>query len=231
MPSATKKAKVPVLVYHYVEVVQNKDDFIRESLSITPTAFQKELLEMKAAGYTFYFVKDLGNVLESAVENPKQVILTFDDGYGDFYTDAFPILKRLGIKSTVFVNSGLVGQPNYMTQEQVKEIAQSGLVEIGGHGYSHQSLTSISAEEAKKVLQNDVQNIKTTYGTTPISFAYPYGHFDDNAKSLVKEAGYEYAVTLEEGWVVQNDKLLEIPRIRSGLAGGANLGEYLNSLQ
>lgn len=229
-PKSTKKAKIPILLYHYVEIVTDKNDFLRTKLAITPQNFENQLVALKKSGYTFCFMKDIGTILDGNGKN-KPVIITFDDGYRDFYTDAFPILKRQNAKATVFINSGLMGRPNYMTQDQVIEVLNSGLVEIGGHGFSHQNLTSIDLELAKKIVSDDVANIKKTYKVTPVSFSYPYGSYNDSIKKVVSDAGYKYAVTVEKGWTVQNTTLFQIPRIRPGLAGSENLGDFLDSLQ
>jgi peptidoglycan/xylan/chitin deacetylase (PgdA/CDA1 family) len=229
-PKAPLKAKIPILLYHYVELVEDKKDFLRARLAVSPQNFENQLVSLKKSGYTFYYVKDIGRLLETEV-NSKPVIISFDDGYGDFYTDAFPIIKRQNVKATVFINSGLMGQPNYMTPQQVTEVANSGLVEIGGHGFSHQNLTNIATESAKKVIDDDVTNIKKSYGITPVSFAYPYGTYNETIRKMVSDAGYKYAATLESGWIVQNSALLELPRIRPGLAGNSDLGVFLDSLK
>jgi len=229
-PKSPKKVKIPILLYHYVEVVKDKNDFLRSRLAVSPQNFENQLILLKKSGYTFYFVKDIDNILKSKLIS-KPVILTFDDGYGDFYTDAFPILKRQDAKATAFINSGLIGRPNYMTQDQVREVVSSGLVEIGGHGFSHQNLVSIGLESAKKIVNDDVSTIQETYKIKPVSFAYPYGSYNDNIRKVVNDAGYKYAVTLDKGWTVQDNHLLVIPRIRPGLAGNRDLGVFLDSLK
>lgn len=228
-PKSSQKAKIPILLYHYVEIITDKKDFLRVRLAVSPQNFENQLISLNKSGYTFYFVKDIGDILKGESTN-KPVIITFDDGYRDFYTDAFPILKRQNAKATAFINSGLIGQPNYMTRNQVVDVINSGLVEIGGHGFSHQNLTSINLESAKRVVNDDAINIKESYKIIPVSFAYPYGAYNDDIKKIVSDAGYKYAVTLEKGWVVQDTALLEIPRIRAGLAGGGDLGNFLDSL-
>ena len=229
-PKSAKKVKIPIFLYHYVEIVTDKNDFLRARLAVSPQNFENQLVSLKKSGYTFYFVKDIGTILESELAT-KPVIITFDDGYEDFYTEAFPILRRQNAKATVFINSGLMGRPNYMTQNQVVDTVTSGLVEIGGHGFSHQNLTGISLESAKKVVNDDVSNIKESYKITPVSFAYPYGAYNNDIKEIVSDAGYKYAVTLDKGWMTQDNALLEIPRIRPDLAGTGNLGDFLDSLK
>lgn len=225
-----KIAKIPILLYHYVEIVTDKNDFLRSRLAITPSNFEGQLVSLRTSGYTAYFAKEIGIIMTSP-KPIKPVVITFDDGYGDFYTDAFPIIKRQNVKVTVFISSGLMGKPNYMTPDQVKKILASGLIELGGHGFSHQNLTAIPLDSARKIINDDVANIKATYAITPVSFAYPYGAYNAEVEKIVADAGYKYAVTLDKGWVVQSKSLLTIPRIRPGLAGADPLGEFLTSLQ
>jgi peptidoglycan/xylan/chitin deacetylase (PgdA/CDA1 family) len=227
-PKAPRKVRVPILVYHYVEIVTDKNDFLRARLAVSPQNFENQLISLKKSGYTFYFIKDISTLLNGSAAKP--VIITFDDGYGDFYTDALPILKRQNVKATAFINSGLIGKLNYMTREQVLDVVESGLVEIGGHSFSHQNLVTVGTPAAKKAVVDDVKMIKEAYGITPVSFAYPYGAYNNGVKELVREAGYRYAATLDKGWVVQEDSLLVLPRVRPEAVSSVDLGRFLDSL-
>ena len=87
---------LPIFTFHYVEIVKNKTDFIRKSLSITPLSFENDLRRLKSEGYTFYFVKDIPGIFNGSIKlGNKSIVFTFDDGYEDFYTDVFPIIKKI----------------------------------------------------------------------------------------------------------------------------------------
>src|SRR3989344_9317567 len=141
---------VPILVYHYVEIVLDEKDTIRKSLNTPPYLFIEQLETLKNAGYTFITASELIDILDGKIALPqKPVLITFDDGYRDFYTDVFPILKRYNVKATAYIVSGFLDKPNYMFIDQLKEIARSGLVEIGAHTVHHYSLKGLEALTVK----------------------------------------------------------------------------------
>ena len=145
-----KYLRVPILLYHYVEYVKDQGDTIRKSLNITPYTFDAEIKTLKDAGYEFITTKDLADALDDKITlPPKSVILTFDDGYRDFYTDVFPILKKYNVKAVVFVVPNFLGLPNNLDTWMLAEIAKSGLVEIGAHTMNHAYLSGLPFARVK----------------------------------------------------------------------------------
>lgn len=214
----------PILVYHYVEIVLDEKDTIRKSLNTPPYLFIKQLETLKNAGYTFITASQLLDMLDGKIQLlQKPVLITFDDGYRDFYTDVFPILKKYNIKATIYVVSDFINKPNYMFAWQLKQVAQSGLVEIGAHtvhhyalGWSDTALVKYEIEESKKQLEKLI-------GIPIVSFAYPDGSFDDQAIKLVKEAGFKSAVTTIHGFEVTQENKLSLYRIHPGNKTGDSL--------
>lgn len=220
----TEDVKVPILVYHYIEFVKDQRDTIRKSLDILPPTLESQIKTLKSAGYSFIVAADLGLYLDGKKPLPqKPIILTFDDGYEDFYTDVFPILKKYNVVATEYIISGVLGRPNYMTLDQVKEIAASGLVEIGAHTVHHPNLKSLSIEIAKKEIEDSKATLESELGINVVSFAYPYGAYDDAIVSLVKNAGYTNAVTTRGGFIVNQNERLTLFRIHPGVATGQGL--------
>ena len=130
--------RVPILMYHYVEYVKDKGDKVRISLNTTPDTLEQEVKTLSEAGYTFMTNAELADVLDGKSKlPPKPILLTFDDGYRDFYTDAYPILKKYQVKATQYVISGFLNNKNHLTSSQLQEIAKDGLVEIGAHTVHH----------------------------------------------------------------------------------------------
>jgi peptidoglycan/xylan/chitin deacetylase (PgdA/CDA1 family) len=190
------KISVPILMYHYIEYVADPGDKIRISLNVTPYTFENQIKTMKDAGYSFMTASELAQVIDGKAKLPvKPVVLTFDDGYRDFYTDAFPILKKYGVKGTVYVISGFVGRHNYMFPEQVVEVAKSGLVEVGAHTVHHVSLKGVSMKEDLIEIGNSKTDLEKLISMPVVSFAYPNGSFDKQAIEVVKNAGYTSAVS------------------------------------
>lgn len=123
------------------------------------------------------------------------VVLTFDDGKKDFYSEVYPLLKAHGFKAVLFVSPGrLELTDEFLTWEQLKEIHSGGLVEIGSHGLYHDPLTRLSPPEAEERIRRSKAVLEEKLGTRVDLFAYPYGAFDYQLKAMVKTAGYEGAV-------------------------------------
>lgn len=216
--------RIPILIYHYVEFVKNHRDTIRKSLDIIPPIFENQIKTLRGAGYNFIMAGDLGLYLDGKKPLPQNpVILTFDDGYEDFYTDVFPILKRHNIVATAYIISGVLGRPNYMTLKQVETIASSGLVEIGAHSVHHPNLKPLSKREAESEINKSKEMLESELGIKVVSFAYPYGGYSDETAMLVKKAGFTNAVGTRGGLVVNQQNRFTLFRIHPGIAVGEEL--------
>ncbi len=216
--------KVPILVYHYVEFVKDHGDTVRKSLNIIPPIFENQIKTLKEEGYTFIMAADLGLYLDGKKPLPqKPVILTFDDGYEDFYTDVFPILRRHNVVVTSYIISGVLGHKNYMNLQQLKEIALSGLVEIGAHSVHHPNLKALPVETVEKEIFESKQMLENALGIKVVSFAYPYGGYTDEAEKLVEKAGYTNAVGTKGGNIVNQKNRYVLFRIHPGIATGHEL--------
>lgn len=223
----TRTYHLPILLYHYVEYVKDYRDTMRMSLNIRRDVFEKQMQDLLKEGYSFLTVRQAGEIISrKRMMPPKAVVLTFDDGYRDFYTDVFPILSFYKIKATVFLVSEFLNHSNNLTDAQVKELVESGLVEVGGHTYSHLALTGLAKEKAIKEIYNDKRNLEDKFRIKVTSFAYPYGAFNQKAADLVKEAGYEQAVSAVRGEEQSLENKFYLHRIRPGNA----TGEYLVNL-
>jgi len=226
-PSAT--FRVPILLYHYVEYVKDKRDTIRQSLNINPYVFEQQVKTLSDAGYTFMSAKELGDVLDGKLKIPdKPVLLTFDDGHWDFYTDILPILKKYKAKATAYIIPGFTGGSDFMTTQQVQEVADSGLVEIGAHTVHHISLKN----KLLSVVQYEVNESKTmlenSYHIHVVSFAYPNGAFDVQSVKVVKDAGFETAVSTVPGIEQNQVNRYFLFRLRPGGRTGQSLLDWLS---
>lgn len=226
--SSVATFRVPILLYHYVEYVKDKGDTIRQSLNINPYIFEKQIQTLKDAGYAFITAGDLGKFLDADMPLPrKPIIITFDDGYEDFYTDVLPILKKYNVKATAYIVAGVVGKLNYMSKDEIGKTIESGLVEIGAHSMHHKYLKGISYEEAKFEIEQSKKNLEHEFGVRVISFAYPYGAFDKQAIRLVKDAGFKTAASTVPGIDVSSLNKYFIFRLRPGARTGTELLQYL----
>jgi peptidoglycan/xylan/chitin deacetylase (PgdA/CDA1 family) len=228
IPPATFHLKVPIIMYHYVEYVKDPRDTMRETLNIKPDIFETQLKTINKEGYTSYFVKDVAAALNGYKKlEDKSIVLTFDDGYEDFYTYAFPLLKKYGVKATYYVINNLVGTKGYVTEKELKEIVNSGLVEVGAHTLDHTYLKGMSKQAQEKEIIESKVGLEEMLGIRISTFAYPFGAFDDNAIEVVKEASFSAAVSVIPGNVHSINEKYYLYRIRAGGFQGPHMMENI----
>lgn len=225
------RIRLPVILYHYVEHVKDEGDFIRKGLSLTPENFEEQLESLQINHYQTYFVKDIPKIFEGKIEySTKSAVLTFDDGFADFYTDAFPLLKKYQTKATIYVVYNFIGHPNYMNKDQIQEVVDSGLVELGSHSLDHVNLASESAVKAKKEIFDSKEKLEKEFGISVETFAYPYGSFNKNTAELVKEAAYKAAVSVKPGVIQAAEDIFKLTRTRPGIFSGRDIVKVLQMM-
>lgn len=223
-----EKIKLPIIMYHYVEYVKDLNDFIRKRLNINPKIFENQLKTLKDNNFQTYFVKDIPDILKGKIKiASSSVILTFDDGYEDFYFDVFPLLKKYQMKATIYVICNFIGRRGFLNQKELKEIVASGLVEIGSHTLSHPNLKLLNETQAKEQILGCKKKLENELGIEIKSFAYPYGFFNKKTIDLVKEAGYVDAVSVINGNIQSENNLYYLSRIRAGAFEGKNMIKLL----
>jgi len=218
--------QVPILMYHYIRNAEGESE-LGKNLSVSPDNFAAQLAWLKENDYTTIKMSDLADPEKLAIskaffEKKKPIVLTFDDGYQDAYTEAFPILKKYGFCGTFYIIRGYVGDSNYMNQEQIDELKQAGM-EIGSHSLSHPDLSTLGLDDVKTQIFDSKKEAA--------SFCYPSGKYNDGVVALIKEAGYSSAVTTQPGIVDQNSNLFELPRVRIENGNGDYLAERIKAYE
>ncbi|MBD3790908.1 MAG: polysaccharide deacetylase family protein [Campylobacterales bacterium] len=203
-----------ILMYHLVREHIGRNKY--NSLRVTPDMFEKQIKYLYENGWASFTVTE---ALENVDKLPsKSVIITFDDGYRDNFTNAFPILKKYNFKATIYlVNNrdhlGLKSEPR-LTDNDVFELINSGLIEIGAHTLSHANLNKLNFDEKKKEICESKQTIEEQFNIKCKSFAYPFGNYNDTDKKIVSQCGFGSAVTTKVGIAdLRSCDLFEIPRI------------------
>jgi peptidoglycan/xylan/chitin deacetylase (PgdA/CDA1 family) len=204
----TYHGPVPILMYHSI----HEDP--KNPLMVSPPLFAQEMQHLKDAGYHPLNFEDLLEWKKGRPLPAKPIVITFDDGYRDNYTEAYPVLKRLGFKATIFVISGFVGGKNNLTWDEIREMQQSGLIEIGAHTVSHLDLTKLSNEQKWSEIYGSKTAIEQQIGHPVIAFAYPAGRYDEATVKLTEKAGYAFAVTTYHGLASLQQGALTLHRIR-----------------
>ena len=182
--------RVPILMYHAVS-----DDCwgIRE-LFVSPQSMEEQLQFLTENGYTTIWFEDLPNI----AQYKKPIILTFDDGYDDNYTELFPLLKKYNAKATIFVIADRMDMEHKMTVEQAKEMSDSGLVSIQSHTMTHGQLDRMDEEQLVYQMEQSQLLITRMTGKVPRTLSYPEGRYTQLAVEVAKRY-YDFA-TVMTGW-------------------------------
>lgn len=192
---------VPVLMYHYVT-----DDVAplgtQKALAVSPETMEEYLKYLVDNGYDPIWFEDL----EHVDEYDKPVILTFDDGHEDNYSELFPLLKKYNVKATFFVVTDYM---NYatdvcMSREQVAELAQSGLVSIQSHTVTHPRLDMSTAESQEEEMRQSKLDLTRVTGKEPFVLSYPYGKCSIDTRPLMGEY-YRFGVKMSGRVYVTGD--------------------------
>ena len=213
LPVQQGTSRGSILMYHYVRSgVDPAIDPLGYRLSVTPQLLDAQLTALKTAG-----LKEVDMSHYRAGEgNSRTVTFTFDDGYEDFYTDAYPIFLRHNWRATLYVVSGFIGKKGYLTAPQIQELSQAGF-EIGVHTVDHNDLAHQSPDAQHHEIFDSKAVIDALIGKSATAFCYPAGRFNDSAIATVKQAGFVSATTTEPGSAtLEKTDWFLLPRIRVG---------------
>jgi len=201
---------LPILMYHYIRDPDLQSDGVGKNLSVSPSALEKHLKIIQSKGFKTATLADFAN---HKVFEPS-VILTFDDGYGDFYTNAWPILTKYGARATVFVITDKIDRPGYLTSNQIQQLSSEN-IEIGSHSVSHPNLTNASDANINKQLEDSKVELEGITAKEVVSFCYPSGKYDEKVMQAVKKAGYSTAVTTDFDFAsLEKYSIYALPRFR-----------------
>ena len=195
--------KVPILRYHAV----SDDTWGNTGAFISPAKLELQLQTLLAEGCTPITFEDLDRL--DQIEKP--VILTFDDGYRDNYTNLFPLLKKYRIPATIFLVTGAVGNEVNLTQEMIREMADSGLVSFQSHTVTHPHLDDLDGQALKDEIQNSMLAVARMTGKQPFVFSYPEARTTEASRAWVKEY-YQFSVYRDNMDYITGTDPYEIPR-------------------
>ena len=180
--------KVPILMYHHVEIAP-----IDSPYRVSASRFEEELKLLHDWEYTTITTGMLVKAItEGASLPPRPVIITFDDGNLDNYTNAFPIMQKYGFTGVLYIVSARLQSEGYLNVDQIKEMAAAGW-EIGSHSVSHPApgyLNSISPEQLRYEVVQSRLDLETALNLPVLTFAYPSGEVNGDIVDYVKFAGY-----------------------------------------
>ena len=220
---------IPVLMYHRVN-----DDRRSSNLDVPIKKFEEQMALLAQKGYRTLSIHEFCTIISSkSYYNKKDrvILLTFDDGWKDNYTNAFPILKKFSFKATIFLVYDTLEEKEefkeYLNKKDIFEMQNHG-IDFGSHTLTHRELTTIEKQEAKREIVDSKSCFEKLLNKPVISFCYPRGKINSDAASMVSQAGYELAFTIHPGINNYGDNLLLLNRTE--ISGNDSLFDFKKKL-
>ncbi|MBO9605525.1 MAG: polysaccharide deacetylase family protein [Paenibacillaceae bacterium] len=197
--------------------------------AVIPVAkLEEQLAYFAREGYTPLTLADYVAVLEGTMPGPaKPILLTFDDGYADNYTNAMPLLQQYSFPATLFMSPGTVDDPYYLNWEQVDQLQEAGW-DIQPHGMTHPHLPQLDAAQQEAEIAEAKRLIEARYGTAANVYCYPYGERNATTLKLLAKHRFRYAFTIEQGRSTNEQPAYELKRIF--VNGNEGLPELIRKL-
>jgi len=219
------RSRVPILMYHSVSENLFGKSHPYYQINTSPRIFARQMKWLHQAGYRTLSLSQLQAAFEDENVPAKTVVITFDDGYQDFYTDALPSLRRYDFTATVFLATGRISETptciegaDYMTWREVREAHADG-IEFGSHTVSHPDLRSLGPAEIEYELGYSKEKIEDELSAPVKTFAYPFAFPEEDRsftrflEDLLKTHGFEGGVSTILGRAGRNDNRFFMPRL------------------
>ena len=180
------------------------------STNIQMDVFKKQINLIRNSPFNFYNPEEFEENFNKP-KKEKKILLTIDDAFLSFYTEAWPYLKKNKIPFILFVSTEPVGKTGYMTWEQIKEIEKNDFVTIGHHSHTHDYLI----DKSNKEFINDIENASKIFlkeiGYVPTLFSYPFGEYSKFMKDYISN-NFKLAFGQHSGVIDINKEKFELPR-------------------
>ncbi|MEO8073071.1 MAG: polysaccharide deacetylase family protein [Acidobacteriota bacterium] len=215
-----QKVNIPIITYHSI-------DKSGSVISTEPKVFRQQMKFLSENGYKTVSLKQLAaDLLENNSPSPKTVALTFDDGFRNFYSEAFPVLEKYGFTATVFLVTDFCGKYNdwkgnpanlprsrLLFWREIKELDECG-VEFGVHTKTHPDLTKLSSANIESEIVESKAAIENALGKEAKTFAYPYGKFNSSVKQTA-ENHFKAACSTNLGKIRAGSDFFTLERVDS----------------
>ncbi len=205
LTSASQRS-IPILMYHSISDEDESRVHPYYRTATSPAVFAAQIASLQSAGFRAVGLTEAAQRIAQPAIPDNWVVITFDDGYRNFYTDAFPVLNRHGFTATMFLPTAYIGdtttsfnKKDCMTWSEVRELQKCG-IDFGSHTVTHPQLHDIQADRIKQEVELSKQTIEERLGSKVESFAYPYAfpdtdiQFRNRLREMLRNAGYASGV-------------------------------------
>jgi peptidoglycan/xylan/chitin deacetylase (PgdA/CDA1 family) len=215
---------VPVLMYHHVQPTAEAQSKGQQALSVDSGQFDLQMSYLIQNGYIAISAGQLVDALSNKSSLPnKSIVITFDDGYRNIYNYAYPVLQKYHLIANVGVITGLVEGENYLTWNQVEEMARSSLVFMSNHTWSHYSVVQNNPDKVKFEISTAKQQLQDRTGQNIDTFIYPYGAINSTAIAALQREGVRGAFSEIGGHWQCDSFIMALHRTR---IGNSSLSSY-----
>lgn len=219
------RARVPILMYHSI----SDNLFARAQpyfqINTSPNVFARQMRWLRNNGYRTMDLAEMVAALEAGHDLSKTFVITFDDGYQDFYTDALPVIKQCGFTATIFLTTDRIQDiamriegADYLTWNQVRELHGEGM-QFGSHTVTHPDLRSLGPEQIDYELGYSKETIESKLGTAVRSFSYPFAFPEEDRdftrylEDALKNQGFDNGVSTIIGRARPGKSYFCLPRL------------------
>jgi peptidoglycan/xylan/chitin deacetylase (PgdA/CDA1 family) len=210
--ASDREPSIPILMYHSVSDEDESGVRAYFRTCTAPSVFAEQMANLHSHGYsTCTLTQALDSLRSRRQSTTRLVVITFDDGYTNFYRQAFPVLNRFGFSATVFLPTAYIGDHplqfkgrDCLTWTEVRELRNHGIV-FGSHTVTHPQLRELNASAIDEEIVRSKKTIEERLGCTVDSFAYPYAfpQGDTEFRSMLRDAlgcaGYQNGVCTTVG--------------------------------
>ncbi|WP_423215624.1 polysaccharide deacetylase family protein [Streptococcus equinus] len=209
------EVSLPILMYHAIHEMAPEEES-NANLIVDPATFESHIQRLSEEGYYFLTPEEAYKVLTENVlpnGNSKIIWLTFDDSLWDFYTNAYPILKKYGAKGTNNVITSTVGDSGNLTLDQMLEMKEQGM-SFQSHTSTHPDLSASDDDTQKSEMEDAKNYLDSNLSQDTMTIAYPAGRYSDTTLQLASDLNYKIGITTNEGIANKEDGLLSLDRVR-----------------
>ena len=215
--------QIPILMYHSVSDEKEKSHPYYH-VNTSPAVFEAHMHYLHENNYRAINLPELEKSFATK-DSSKYVVITFDDGFADFYTNAFPILQKYHFPATVFLPTDFIGNEknkltgkDHLSWEQISELSKSG-ISFGSHTVTHPQLSSLNNKDVEYEISQSKKIIEDKIGKAIDTFSYPYKFPEENKafikdlRKLLQKHGYRYGVSTRIGTTSKKDDIYFMKRI------------------
>jgi peptidoglycan/xylan/chitin deacetylase (PgdA/CDA1 family) len=220
------QSSIPILMYHSIGDEDESHAHAYYRTATSPAAFSEQMRHLHESGYaTRGLTEAVHQLQQNASAADKTVVITFDDGYGNFYRNAFPVLNRYGFSATVFLPTAYIGEipvkfkgKECLTWNEVRELNRHG-IGFGSHTVTHPQLHDLTPANVRQEIVGSKQVIEDRLGQAVDSFAYPYAfpqtdiEFQKILRDTLGAAGYRTGVCTTVGRANRRSQPLFMERL------------------